>query len=309
MWLQYVFNNECGMLRKLFEFLHWDYMAKFQWTAPEHLFLAMMIAYGFAGVGFYMLILVARIEGIPADYYEAAKIEGAGAWKQFTKITLPLLKDIIKRCIVLYSGAAAGFFVYSSLFSFNAENATVTPMIYMYEVVFGSNAGTTSTELDVGAGATAGVLIMILILIASPAAYVLARIRFKGKALVNNIFVLGMSIPSVMLVMPLFKMATSLGLIGSRWTLMILYICVNVPFGVFFLSGFFLSLPKALEEAAEIDGCTPSKAFWKTGCSGSSRQCITTRCITASSQHIGTGSARGSKYLTKSGKPCGRWRM
>ena len=85
----------------------------------------------------------------------------------------------------------------------------------------------------------------------------------KGKALVNNIFVLGMSIPSVMLVMPLFKMATSLGLIGSRWTLMILYICVNVPFGVFFLSGFFLSLPKALEEAAEIDGCTPSKAFWK----------------------------------------------
>ena len=102
-----------------------------------------------------------------------------------------------------------------------------------------------------------------VILIASPAAYVLARIRFKGKALVNNIFVLGMSIPSVMLVMPLFKMATSLGLIGSRWTLMILYICVNVPFGVFFLSGFFLSLPKALEEAAEIDGCTPSKAFWK----------------------------------------------
>lgn len=102
-----------------------------------------------------------------------------------------------------------------------------------------------------------------VVLIASPAAYVLARIRFKGKALVNNIFVLGMSIPSVMLVMPLFKMATSLGLIGSRWTLMILYICVNVPFGVFFLSGFFLSLPKALEEAAEIDGCTPSKAFWK----------------------------------------------
>lgn len=102
-----------------------------------------------------------------------------------------------------------------------------------------------------------------VVLIASPAAYVLARIRFKGKAFINNIFVIGMSIPSVMLVMPLFKMATSLGLIGSRWTLMILYICVNVPFGVFFLSGFFLSLPKALEEAAEIDGCTPSKAFWK----------------------------------------------
>ena len=62
------------MLRKLFEFLHWDYMAKFQWTAPEHLFLAMMIAYGFAGVGFSMLILVAGIEGITSDYYEADMI-------------------------------------------------------------------------------------------------------------------------------------------------------------------------------------------------------------------------------------------
>lgn len=102
-----------------------------------------------------------------------------------------------------------------------------------------------------------------VILISAPAAYALSRIRFKGKAIVNNIFVIGMSIPQVMLIMPLFKMATSAGLIGSRWTLMILYICVNVPFGVFFLSGFFMSLPKALEEAAEIDGCTPSKAFWK----------------------------------------------
>ncbi len=102
-----------------------------------------------------------------------------------------------------------------------------------------------------------------IILIAAPAAYVLSRISFRGKHMVNNVFVIAMSIPSVMLVMPLFKMATSIGLIGSRWILIILYICINVPFGVFFLIGFFMSLPKALEEAAEIDGCTPDKAFWK----------------------------------------------
>lgn len=102
-----------------------------------------------------------------------------------------------------------------------------------------------------------------IVLIAAPAAYVLARVAFKGKSMVNNIFVISMSIPSVMLILPLFKMATSMGLIGSRWTLIILYICINVPFGVFFLIGFFTSLPKALEEAAEIDGCTPDQAFWK----------------------------------------------
>lgn len=102
-----------------------------------------------------------------------------------------------------------------------------------------------------------------VVLIAAPAAYILGRVTFHGKPIVNNIFVISMSIPSVMLILPLFKMATSAGLIGSRWTLIILYICMNVPFGVFFLTGFFLSLPAALEEAAQIDGCTPDQAFWK----------------------------------------------
>lgn len=102
-----------------------------------------------------------------------------------------------------------------------------------------------------------------VVLIAAPAAYILGRVTFRGKPVVSNIFVISMSIPSVMLILPLFKMATSAGLIGSRWTLIILYICMNVPFGVFFLTGFFLSLPAALEEAAQIDGCTPDQAFWK----------------------------------------------
>ncbi len=165
MWLQYVFDNQYGLLKRLFTFLYWDAMAQFQWTAPENLFLSMMIAYGYAGVGFYMLIMVAGIDGISEDYYEASRIEGAGMVKQFFYITLPMLKDIIKRTIILYSAAAAGFFVYSTLFSFNMENATVTPMVYMYEVVFGSSIGTTAEDLNVGAGAAAGVLIMALVLI------------------------------------------------------------------------------------------------------------------------------------------------
>lgn len=102
-----------------------------------------------------------------------------------------------------------------------------------------------------------------IVFIAAPAAYILARFTFRGKKLLTNCFVSALSIPIVMLVLPLYKMATSLHLTGSRWVLIILYICVNVPFGVYFLTGFFMSLPKALEEAAEIDGCRPSQAFWK----------------------------------------------
>lgn len=165
MWMQYVFNNQYGMFKTLFEFLHMDKMANFQWTSPDHLFLAMMIAYSFAGIGFYMLIMVAGIDGLSKDYYEAAKIEGATVWQQFINVTVPLLKDIIKKCIVLYSAAAAGFFVYSTLFSFNTENSTVTPMVYMYELVFGASSGTSSNALNVGAGAAAGVIIMLIVVV------------------------------------------------------------------------------------------------------------------------------------------------
>ncbi|MEG1011136.1 MAG: sugar ABC transporter permease [Ruthenibacterium sp.] len=164
MWLQYVFNNQYGFFKTLFEWLHWEAMAAFQWTAPENLFLSMMIAFAFGTTGFYVLILVAGIDGIPEDYYEAATIEGAGAIRKMFYITLPLLKDIIKRCIVLWSAGAIGFFVYSSLFSFNTELATVTPIVYLYDIVFGKAAGATSQELNAGGGAAVGVVVMGLVL-------------------------------------------------------------------------------------------------------------------------------------------------
>lgn len=102
-----------------------------------------------------------------------------------------------------------------------------------------------------------------IVFVAAPAAYVLGRFRFRGKAIVNDCFVVAFSVPVIMIILPLFQMAAQADLIGSRWTLILLYIFINVPFSVFFLTGFFTSLPKSLEEAAQIDGCGPMRAFWK----------------------------------------------
>ena len=164
MWLYYVFNNQYGLFHTVFTWLGWDAMAAFQWTSPEHLFLSMMIAYAFGNIGFYVLILVAGVDGLPRDYYEAATIEGAGAVRKLISITLPLLKDIIKRCIVLWSASAIGFFVYSSLFSYSTELATVTPIVYLYDLVFGKAIGGTASDLNAGAGAAVGVIVTVLVL-------------------------------------------------------------------------------------------------------------------------------------------------
>lgn len=101
-----------------------------------------------------------------------------------------------------------------------------------------------------------------IILISAPAAYVLSRFTFKGNKLISNLFVAALGIPSIMIIMPLFSLFTTLRLVDSRALLIILYICLGVPFTVFFLTSFFKNLSYTFEEAAAIDGCSSMKTFW-----------------------------------------------
>jgi N-acetylglucosamine transport system permease protein len=100
-----------------------------------------------------------------------------------------------------------------------------------------------------------------IIAVAAPAAYILGRVEFRGRKLVNTMFLTALSIPGVLIAIPLFSMFVKLRLTGSILTLVLVYIFTNVPFGVFFLTGFFASIPKELEESASIDGCSTITAF------------------------------------------------
>jgi len=101
-----------------------------------------------------------------------------------------------------------------------------------------------------------------VILLAAPAAYVLARFNFKFNKLIQSLFVSALGIPQIMIILPLFALVTSLHLTNSRILLIILYIFINVPFTLFFLTTFFKTIPVTYEEAAAIDGCSPMKTFW-----------------------------------------------
>lgn len=109
----------------------------------------------------------------------------------------------------------------------------------------------------------ASVSCVCTILISAPAAYALSRFTFLGNKAIKGSFVLGMSIPVIMIVLPLFSLTSAARLTGTRLLLILLYICMNVPFTTLFLLNFFSSLSRSYEEAAAIDGCTPGKAFWK----------------------------------------------
>ncbi|MDO5410052.1 MAG: sugar ABC transporter permease [Lachnospiraceae bacterium] len=164
MWLQYVYSPRFGLLKSVFETLHLDALAKIQWLDTDHKFGALLIAYCFGMVGYHMLIFCSGIERIGADYYEAATLDGANKWNQFRFITLPLLKGVIKTNITMWSVSSVGFFLWSQLFStVTSDTATITPMVYMYSMIFG--AGNSITERNAGLGAAVGVVLSICVVV------------------------------------------------------------------------------------------------------------------------------------------------
>ncbi|MHA6481820.1 carbohydrate ABC transporter permease [Paenibacillus sp. strain BS8-2] len=102
-----------------------------------------------------------------------------------------------------------------------------------------------------------------ILVVSAPAAYILGRVTFFGRRLLETMFLSAMSIPALLITIPLFTLFVQLKLTGSILTLILIYICTHVPFSVFLLTGFFSSIPKELEESAAIDGCGPIKSFIK----------------------------------------------
>ncbi len=93
------------------------------------------------------------------------------------------------------------------------------------------------------------------------AGYVFSRFRFKGK---NGIFLgmmLARAIPGIALSLPLFIMYARIGLSDTLLGMIITYVALNIPFTAWLMDGFFRAIPKELDEAARIDGCSAWTAF------------------------------------------------
>ncbi len=96
---------------------------------------------------------------------------------------------------------------------------------------------------------------------AALAGYALSRFVFRGKLVVSGLLLVTQMFPLVMLVAPIFKMLSPLGLTNSLTGLIIVYTAFNVPFASFLMQSFFDGIPRDLEEAAMIDGASRFGAF------------------------------------------------
>ena len=104
---------------------------------------------------------------------------------------------------------------------------------------------------------------VVSVTIATLGAYSLARLRFPGSEVLGRFVLLTYTIPSVLLLIPLFKIVVTLNLANNLIALVITYTTFSVPFCLWLLRSYFQSLPRDLEDAAMVDGASRLGALFR----------------------------------------------
>ena len=176
MWIHYFFKPDYGFLKSLFTILGFNSIAQIKWASPDYIFIAVLIAYSFSNIGYYMVMFSASMESIPLSLYDSASIDGANSFDKFFNITLPLILGAVKSAIVIWSIESFGMFVWSQIFSpLFALPGTITPKVYMYTQLFGSEV--TISERNAGLGASVCVILSIIALLS----FVFVNLFIKDK--------------------------------------------------------------------------------------------------------------------------------
>jgi raffinose/stachyose/melibiose transport system permease protein len=105
--------------------------------------------------------------------------------------------------------------------------------------------------------------IIIVVILGSLASYALAKLNIPGQKFFIAYFIITMGIPAQAFIIPLYFMFSSVGLVNKLIGVIIIYGCTNLPFSIFLLRSFMLGIPKEIEEASRVDGCTSLQVYLK----------------------------------------------
>lgn len=96
----------------------------------------------------------------------------------------------------------------------------------------------------------------LTIAVGLPAAYAFARFNFRGRHLLLLFTLLPRLVPTIGIMVPIYRIAVETGMLDRRITLIIVYSGMLVPLGVWLMVGFFQQIPREIEEAADVDGAS-----------------------------------------------------
>lgn len=158
-WGRSILNTKTGLVNNIIKALGGSGIA---WTGDaKYVMLSVIVFTLWADLGYNIILFSAGIDGIPGEVYEAASIDGAGPWKKFSHITLPLLGRtttfVILMTLISYFQMFAQFSVL--LFKDGPQNSGLVLTSYIYKTAF--------TYKDMGYAAAISVVLFVLILIVS----------------------------------------------------------------------------------------------------------------------------------------------
>ena len=142
-------------------------------TLPALALPAVMLVTLWKGLGYYMVIFLAGLQGIPAELYEAAALDGSHGWRRHLDITLPLMRPYVALVAVIAAiGATKVFEEVFLMTQGGPADATRTVVYYVYDLAF--------SELDISYACTVGLALFVLVLLLS-----LLRSLVSGDRLVG----------------------------------------------------------------------------------------------------------------------------
>lgn len=104
---------------------------------------------------------------------------------------------------------------------------------------------------------------LVSIVLGGMAGYALARIPLRGAATMGALILASRGVPPIALAVPMFLVARAIGVTDMHATVILAYCSFLIPYVMWLMRGFFLALPKELEESAMLDGCSRFGAFWR----------------------------------------------
>lgn len=155
----WILNPIFGPVNQILKQLHWEkpptWLGDFTWALPTVGMIGAWAAYGFCYV-----VFLAGLKGIPAELYEAARLDGAGLWKEFTTVTLPGLRGAIAVVLSInLINALRAFDVIKTTTDGGPGDQTQVMALYMINSAFGAN--------QAGYGTAIAVLLSVITLVGS----------------------------------------------------------------------------------------------------------------------------------------------
>jgi len=167
-----LYDPDIGLIDVVLRNVDLGFLAQ-AWLSNENLALYAVIAVPiWHTIGYFFVIILAAIRNVPAEMYEAARIDGAGACSLFTRITVPALWPVLQVCIILAITATLKSFDYVFVMTKGGPGtATEVPATYLFRTIF--------TNLQLGYGTAMAATIFLVALLTTLLFRGLTRFRLN----------------------------------------------------------------------------------------------------------------------------------